>query len=124
MKRVAVPPLLLMSTACSTHRQVEQQRVHADTIHALLAEQLSVRLDDVIIVPRDSVSPVIAARRAEVSRQTDVEVSRRKTVAEQVSEQTQTEAPRIATPPLWSVIALAIILLLFFRSLCRVRRGG
>lgn len=60
---------LLMMASCASRKHVETQRIErCDTFRAVLAERLTVCLDDVIIVPRDTVQPLLMARRAEIHR--------------------------------------------------------
>lgn len=104
--RVVLAVALSLLASCASRRVAEVHIERADTFRAVLAERLSVSLDDVIIIPPDSVRPMVVARRAEIRRVAAAEVS--SAAHEQVSElrETTTEAPRVEAPPLWPLLLL------------------
>lgn len=116
-RRVVIMAVLsVLATSCASRRVADGHVERRDTFRAILAERLSVSLDDVVIIPPDSVRPVVIARRAEIRREAAVKVS--SAAREQVSEhrETTTEAPRIEAPPLWPLLLLlaAVVFIRWF----------
>ncbi|MDE6512795.1 MAG: hypothetical protein K2L05_01250 [Muribaculaceae bacterium] len=73
-----IPVLALLAVAgCSSARKVEERArlERCDSLRALLAEELTVRLDDVRIIPPDSIRPrvKVAAVRIERARTAQIE---------------------------------------------------
>lgn len=121
--------LLLALTLCgcsTTQRRVEQhvRYERRDSLRALFCEELTVRLDDVRIIPPDSVHPRLEARSATVEM-------RRKAVVEAVAtdsariERSDISEPASAAkgrwrPPLWSLLLTSVVF--YVLGMCR-RRG-
>lgn len=108
--------LLFTVASCSSSRQVTSRATvqRTDTLRALLAEQLSVCLDDVVIIPPDTVSPRIVARRATLRRQSAATVAR---VSGLNTETRTDETAKKETPslraPLFSILFIFAVIALF-----------
>lgn len=76
---VAVAAVAIGVASCSAPRTVTTSAatLRTDTFRAVLAEQLHVCLDDVVIIPPDSVRPMLLARHVELRRQSDASISSR-----------------------------------------------
>lgn len=100
MKRAAIIAALILS-GCTAHRPAPRQELRTDTFRAVIAEQMSVCLDDVLILPRDTLRPVVVARRAEVRRSSAAEIVN-------IADQQVMEKPvqEIKSSPVWPLIAL------------------
>lgn len=115
MRCLAIGALVLL-TGCASHQTLERHALRADTFRAILAEQLTVSLDDVVVLPRDSVSPAIAARRATISRTAEAEVAA--TYESTLDTTAEDEAMPVAPwrPPLWSVLTIAAVIILLLKT--------
>lgn len=113
MKRTwtLLPLAALAATACSTPKAIESTAAaeRRDTLRAVLAEELTVRLDDVVILPPDTLHPRIVAARVELRRDREATLSRRIAESEQTTV-TKTPAPRPEPwrPPLWVALAAGV----------------
>lgn len=106
-----------MLAGCSSAKRIEQRErlERCDTLRALLAEQLTVRLDDVRIIPPDSIRPHVKVASVTLERQRAAQVQ---AVGGELVEASVVETP--AAPPSarrewlpWALIALMAII--FFR---------
>jgi len=111
MKRPVLILILLASTACAPPRETATVRrvERADTFRAVLAENLTVCLDDVMIVPPDTLRhPRLKAARMELHRTATAGVEARADVREHETARKQTAAPAAAwRPPVWVLLAAA-----------------
>lgn len=115
MRRLAIGALLLL-TGCAPHKTLERHELRADTFRAILAEQLTVSLDDIIILPRDSVRPTIAARRATVSRTAEAKVAVKSETALDATAEEEPLTTRPWRPPLWLILAIATAIILLLKK--------
>lgn len=83
---------MLLLGGCSTAKKTEQRRrlERCDTLRAILAEELTVKLDDVRIIPPDTLRPRIKVESIVLERQRAAQV--------QAVETEQVEAVRVETP--------------------------
>lgn len=74
--RKSVWIMLLALSSCSSHRRVEERCVYErrDTLYAVLGEELTVCLDDLRIIPPDTVRPRVEAARVRIERRRDAVV--------------------------------------------------
>lgn len=109
-----MPALVLaaaVSSSCASPKAVESaaRAERRDTLRAVLAEELKMRLDDVVIIPPDSLGPRIVAARVELRRDRGISVSRR---TEYEAETTERETPKPGQspwrPPIWVALAAGI----------------
>lgn len=120
MKTTTCAAGLMLLTACSGAREATSERLELrrDTLHATLAEHLSVRLDDVVIIPPDSSRPILTARKAELRRLTETEITRGEQETAHIEEHEKTEAP-VKAPPLWWPLLLITAVVVILRLWCR-----
>lgn len=123
MKRwILLPLALIVVGGCASKKEIAHEQQRRDTFHAVMSEQLCLKLDDVIVLPRDSVKPVVIARRAEVTRRADAQVVRKVEEVKTELNIEKTEAPRAGASP-FKLILMVVILLLFGRLLYKGRCG-
>ncbi|MCM1378474.1 MAG: hypothetical protein NC044_00010 [Prevotella sp.] len=122
MRRIMIVPALLAAWGCSTQKQSCHREVRTDSFRAVMSERMCVSLDDVIVLPRDSIAPIVIARRAEVKRKSEAAVTRVADEAVVAVEQEKAETPRLEVSPL-GYLPVMIIALLFCRLLYKVRHG-
>lgn len=74
--RKSVLLLVMVLSACSSHRRVDERFVYErrDTLHAVLGEDLTVCLDDLRIIPPDTVRPRVEAVKVRIERRRDAVV--------------------------------------------------
>lgn len=89
----------------------ENRMERADTFRAMLAENLTVRLDDVLIVPPDTLRrPRLKAAGMELRRTATVGVEARAVAQEHETANEQIAAPAAAwRPPVWALFAAAAV---------------
>lgn len=122
MKRVALCLFVaasMVGAGCRTARQeVRTDYRRADSLTALVAENLCVSLHDVVITPPDSASPRIAAARVDLTRQSAcrVDVSGREIAHadEAVAREPNARSWRRRLLP-YAFILLAVAVLWWFR---------
>ena len=110
--RVATLGALLLFAGCAPHKTLERHELRTDTFRALLAEQLTVSLDDVVILPRDSVRPAVAARRATIRRTASTRVDAKSETAKSEAASSTPPEPRRRSP-LWFLLAAAAAVFLW-----------
>lgn len=113
-----IAPLLIVAAvaACSSARVADSSTLveRRDSLRARLCEELSVRLDGVVIIPPDSVHPpVVAARTVELqhSRRNDAVATSATDVAALSHEEHETSAPAPAggMGMFWILFAVATL---------------
>ncbi len=109
MKRTWIIAAALVLSGCASHRSVARQELRTDTFRAGIAEQMSVCLDDIIILPRDTIHPVVIAHRAEVKRNSVAKVVN--IADERVNEKPVQEIKASPVWPLLAMFALAVIII-------------
>lgn len=102
-------------TAESTHR-IERH----DTLRASLAEELSIRLDDVVIIPRDTLKPMVIAGRVELRREQSADVSIAQTEESESETREETQPP--PTRPMWKLQLGVLLTLLIAAYIAGARR--
>lgn len=103
-------------TAESTHR-LERR----DTLRASLAEELSIRLDDVVIIPRDTLKPLVTAGRVELRREQSADVSIAQTEESKTENREETQPAPVRS--MWKLRLGVLMLLVLAAYIAGARRS-
>lgn len=135
MKRCALllSAAALLAGGCASRKpaerhQVRALRVSADTLAAIMAEELSVTLHEVTVTPRrpvctsdtDTALPCLTAARVEIGRRREARVEQSDRTAEATETRAELIPPRPSPSP-WPWLAAILMLTLLLRLL--LRRG-
>ena len=111
-----IPVMVLLLAGCSSARKVEERArlERCDTLRALLAEDLTVRLDDVVIIPPDSIRPRVKIATVRVERQRAAQVEMVETEVDDIENVETLEPPQPMRPLLKPMALLVLISLLIY----------
>lgn len=105
---------LILLAGCSSAKKVEERArlERCDSLRAFFAEELSIRFDDVRIIPPDSIRPQVKVAAVRIGRQRAAQVeiiANEEVEAETVEEPVQTPAGRREWLP-WALLILIIVI--------------
>lgn len=106
--------VLILLAGCSSAKKAEERArlERCDSLRAFFAEELSIRFDDVRIIPPDSIRPQVKVAAVRVGRQRAAQVeiiANEEVEAETVEEPVQTPAGRREWLP-WALLILIIVI--------------
>lgn len=115
MRRILwlIGALILLAGCSSAKKEEERARLErCDSLRAFFAEELSIRFDDVRIIPPDSIRPQVKVAAVRIGRQRAAQVeiiANEEVEAETVEEPVQTPAGRREWLP-WALLILIIVI--------------
>ncbi|MDE7334989.1 MAG: hypothetical protein K2N10_01590 [Muribaculaceae bacterium] len=112
-KLLLIIPVLALLVGCSSQRKVEERArlERCDSLRALLTEELTVRLDDVRIIPPDSIRPRVKVAAVRIERARTAQVEAIETETGDI-EKVETPEPQQPVRSLLKPMALLVLIVL------------